>query len=129
MSVEVKVNTSQSQENLIGASRVRLVDVCAIADRFDISHNVFKRTPKGCIGNPITMLNGISSEAVLFGIGGSSDLCVNDAFMILDKFEFKGILNMKKLDEGNAVSCPPRQICDQICKDFWFLVLFLLISA
>ena len=119
VSVEVKVNTSQSQENLIGMSRVRLVDVRAIADRFYISYNVFKRTTKGRISNQITMLN-ISSEAVLFVIGGSSDLCVNDAFIILDNFEFKGILNTKKPDEGNAVSCPPCQICDQIYKDFWF---------
>ena len=129
MSIKVKANTSQSQENLICVSQVHLVDVRAIADRFNISHNVFKCTSKGCISNQIIMHNGISSEAVLFGIGDSSDVCVNDDFVILDNFEFKGILNTKKPDEGNAVSCPPRQICDQICKDFWFLVLFLLISA
>src|SRR5450755_3865467 len=66
------------------------------------------------------MLNGILSEAILFGIGGSSDLCVNDAFTILDNFKFEGILNTKKPDEGDAVSCPPCQICDQICKNLRF---------
>jgi hypothetical protein len=66
------------------------------------------------------MLNGILSKVVLFGIGGSSNLGVNNAFTILDNFEFKGILNTKKSDEGNAVSRPPWQICDQICKNFQF---------
>ena len=66
------------------------------------------------------MLNGILSEVVIFGIGGSPNLCMNDAFTILDHFEFKCILNMKKPDEGNTMSCLPCQICNQICENFQF---------